>query len=84
MDMAGRVVGVVTARLNAIRMAQETGALSENVNYAVKSSHLLAFLEGTAAASIPEAPAVSTPSTATPATIQRVKDATVLIIVEER
>ena len=83
MDMAGHVVGVMLHRLNAIAMAKETGALSENVNYAVKSSHLLNFLRDTpAAVDVSAVEATAAPPTADPATIQRVKDATVLVFVE--
>jgi hypothetical protein len=38
-------VGVVSAKLNASVALAATGALPENVNYAVKSSFLLSFLE---------------------------------------
>ncbi len=49
MDERGNVVGVVSAKLNALAAFAEVGALPENVNYAVKSSFLLGFLE-----SVPE------------------------------
>lgn len=49
MDERGNVVGVVSARLSARAALSATGALPENVNYAVKSSFLLSFLE-----SVPE------------------------------
>jgi S1-C subfamily serine protease len=45
----GNVVGVVSAKLNAAAAVATSGALPENVNYAVKSSFLLSFLE-----SVPE------------------------------
>ena len=48
-DERGNVVGVVSAKLNARAALSATGALPENVNYAVKSSYLLSFLE-----SVPE------------------------------
>jgi S1-C subfamily serine protease len=48
-NLAGNVVGVVTMRLNSVRMLERTGALSENVNYALKSSFVGAFLD-----SVPE------------------------------
>lgn len=84
-DMAGRVVGVISHRLDAIVMARQTGALSENVNYAVKSSHLLAFLEGTPAASTgADAAEGSLGANAKPQTIQSVKDATVQILAEKQ
>jgi hypothetical protein len=43
------VVGVVSAKLDAAVALNTSGALPENVNYAVKSSFLLGFLE-----SVPE------------------------------
>ncbi|HOH39553.1 MAG TPA: tetratricopeptide repeat-containing serine protease family protein [Verrucomicrobiota bacterium] len=48
-DERGNVVGVVTAKLSAKTTLAASGALPENVNYAVKSSFLLSFLE-----SVPE------------------------------
>jgi len=42
-------VGVVSAKLNASAALRSSGALPENVNYAVMSSYLLSFLE-----SVPE------------------------------
>jgi S1-C subfamily serine protease len=44
-DEHGNVVGVVSAKLNASVALAASGALPENVNYAVKSSFLLSFLE---------------------------------------
>ena len=38
-------MGVVSAKLNAAAALAASGALPENVNYAVKSSLLLSFLE---------------------------------------
>ena len=49
MDERGNVVGVVSAKLNVAAVLATSGALPENVNYAVKSSFLLSFLE-----SVPE------------------------------
>ena len=44
-DERGNVVGVVSAKLDAATALALSGALPENVNYAVKSSFLLGFLE---------------------------------------
>ena len=44
-DAHGNVVGIVAAKLSARAALDATGALPENVNYAVKSSLLLSFLE---------------------------------------
>jgi len=48
-DERGNVVGVVSAKLSARAALAASGSLPENVNYAVKSSFLLGFLE-----SVPE------------------------------
>jgi serine protease Do len=44
-DARGNVVGIVAAKLSAQAALDATGQLPENVNYAVKSSLLLSFLE---------------------------------------
>jgi S1-C subfamily serine protease len=48
-DERGNVIGVVVARLSQKAALATSGALAENVNYAVKSSYILSFLE-----SVPE------------------------------
>jgi len=44
-DEHGNVVGIVSAKLDAATALASSGALPENVNYAVKSFFLLNFLE---------------------------------------
>jgi S1-C subfamily serine protease len=45
LDAQGHVVGVVTSKLNAARIAQMTGGdIPQNVNFAVKGAEALAFL----------------------------------------
>lgn len=44
-NMQGKVVGVVTSKLSAVKVFQWTGDLPQNVNYAMKSSLILDFLE---------------------------------------
>ncbi len=44
-DERGNVIGIVSAKLDAAVALAASGALPENVNYAVKSSLLLSFLE---------------------------------------
>jgi S1-C subfamily serine protease len=44
LDMAGNVVGVIVSKLNAQRIAQQTGDIPQNVNFAVKGSEALDFL----------------------------------------
>lgn len=44
-DGAGAVVGVVSAKLNALRVMAASGDLPQNVNFAVRSSLAASFLE---------------------------------------
>jgi len=50
-DDRGNVIGIVSAKLDASAVLAASGALPENVNYAVKSSLLLSFLESAPAIS---------------------------------
>jgi S1-C subfamily serine protease len=45
LDYSGLVVGIVTAKLNGIVVAQATGDLPQNVNFAIKESVVTSFLE---------------------------------------
>jgi len=45
LDSGGNVVGIVTSKLNEIAMVQTTGTLSQNVNFAIKSSTAQTFLD---------------------------------------
>jgi len=44
LNMDGEVVGIVTAKLSAVKMFKWTGDLPQNVNYAVKSPYLSVLL----------------------------------------
>jgi S1-C subfamily serine protease len=44
-DDKGNVIGVVTSKLNALNVAFNDGDLTQNVNFAVKSSMVIAFLD---------------------------------------
>ena len=44
LDNEGRVVGIVTSKLNAMRIAQETGDIPQGMNFAVKASTLRDYL----------------------------------------
>ncbi|MDR6870518.1 S1-C subfamily serine protease [Bosea sp. BE125] len=44
-DASGNVVGIVTAKLDAIKMAENQGDLPQNVNFAVKASLATSFLD---------------------------------------
>ncbi len=59
-DERGNVIGIVSAKLDASTALAMSGSLPENVNYAVKSSLLLSFLE-----SVPDVESkLKTPNTA--------------------
>jgi S1-C subfamily serine protease len=45
LDTSGYVVGVVAAKLNALKFAKATGDLPENINFAVKTGALRDFLD---------------------------------------
>ncbi len=45
-DSSGNVVGMLVARLGDIETLQLTGMLPQNINYALKSSYISAFIEG--------------------------------------
>jgi TPR repeat protein len=79
-DEHGNVVGVVSAKLDAAAALASSGALPENVNYAVKSSFLLGFLE-----SVPDVSAkLKAPSTKEqkfPDVVKAAQDAAVLVLV---
>ena len=79
-DERGNVIGVVVAKLSQKAALATSGTLAENVNYAVKSSFLLGFLE-----SLPEVAArLKEPSTRERKFEDVVKDverATVLVLV---
>jgi serine protease Do len=79
-DERGNVVAVVSAKLNAGAALATSGALPENVNYAVKSSFLLSFLE-----SVPDVSAkLKAPITADRKfedVVKSAQDAAVLVLV---
>ena len=45
LDAAGNVVGVVVAKLDAIRIARSTGDIPQNVNFAISAGAARAFLD---------------------------------------
>jgi S1-C subfamily serine protease len=74
LDLSGNVMGVVVSKLNAQRIAQSTGDIPQNVNFAVKGTEAVEFLRrngveprmapaGTAPHSAAEVGEVAHPST---------------------
>ncbi len=77
-DASGEVVGIVVARLNDMAAFRESGAVPQNVNYAVKSKHALRLLQsvkGLDALLMPAKPA----KPAKP--VQAVEDAIAMILI---
>jgi hypothetical protein len=79
-DERGNVVGIVSAKLDAATALAASGSLPENVNYAVKSSFLLSFLE-----SVPDVSAkLKAPNTKEEKfeeVVKQAQSATVLVLV---
>ena len=80
MDERGNVIGIVYAKLDASTALAMSGSLPENVNYEVKSSLLLSFLE-----SVPDVDAkLKAPNTADwkfEEVVKSAQDAAVLVLV---
>ncbi|MBV8915339.1 MAG: trypsin-like peptidase domain-containing protein [Acetobacteraceae bacterium] len=74
-DSRGNVIGVVVSKLNASRVAQITGDIPQNVNFAVKGTEALAFLREhavqprTASSTGPEKRADEVDAVANPSTV---------------
>jgi S1-C subfamily serine protease len=47
-DSSGNVVGVVSAKLDAVRMVKATGDIPQNINFAIKTGALRDFLDNSA------------------------------------
>ncbi len=45
LDMSGNVVGVVTSKIDAVKVAEAIGDIPQNVNFAIKASVVRTFLD---------------------------------------
>jgi TPR repeat protein len=79
-DERGNVIGIVSAKLDASVALAASGALPENVNYAVKSSLLLSFLESVPAVSA-KLKAPNTKDEKFEDVVKSAQDAAVLVLV---
>ena len=79
-DERGNVIGIVSAKLDASAALAASGALPENVNYAVKSSLLLSFLESVPAVSA-KLKAPNTKDEKFEDVVKSAQDAAVLVLV---
>jgi S1-C subfamily serine protease len=48
LDSSGNVVGVVAAKINALKFAKATGDIPENINFAIKTGAMRDFLDNSA------------------------------------
>jgi len=48
LDQSGNVVGIVLAKLNALKLAAITNDLAQNINFGIKSSVAISFIEANA------------------------------------
>jgi TPR repeat protein len=79
-DSQGNTIGLVVGKLDAVITAQASGALPENVNYAVKSAYALPMLDPYSNKLIPEIPP-TTVSDKMEDVVGRVQNSVVLILV---
>jgi S1-C subfamily serine protease len=56
-DISGDVVGVVSAKIDALRVAERTGTIPENINFAIKTGAIRDFLDNSVVAYETTAPA---------------------------
>ena len=82
-DLQGNVVGIIVGRLRDIRVLEQSGSLPQNVNYAVKSSFALAFLETLPDLSRKLKRPRSAGTVKPEEIVRSVQDATVLILVNQ-
>ena len=45
LDLSGNVVGIVSSRINELAIAEATGSLPQNINFAIKSAIIREFLD---------------------------------------
>ena len=75
-DDKGNVIGIVLAKLNAVKMVKYTGDVPENVGYAIKSSYILPLLEKFSSGLPPQ----NNTSAQTVDLVHKVADSVVLIL----
>ena len=80
-DMNGHVIGIVTAKLNALAVFQRSGNLPENVNYAIKSRLITALLGNTTGSDQPRGNMVPTGTTLAELTAE-IKDSVMIVLAQ--
>jgi uncharacterized protein len=77
LDKSGNVVGIVVAKLDALKIVSATGDIPQNVNFAIKASAAAAFLD---AQSIPHAEGAVGPALSTPEIAERARKLTMHVV----
>jgi S1-C subfamily serine protease len=80
-DMEGRVIGVVTGKLNALAVFQQSGSLPENVNYAIKSKLITDLLSNTTGSEKPRGSMQPTGTTLAELTAE-IKDSVMMVLAQ--
>ena len=80
-DEFGAVVGVVVARLGDQVVMEATGAIPQNVNYAIKKAYVLAFLQGHPDVMARIQTAVDDPSVSFEQAVERIQAASAMILI---
>jgi S1-C subfamily serine protease len=76
LDSKGQVVGIVAAKLNALKFASATGTIPENINFAIKPGALRDFLDNSV---VPYQTSDSQADLGTPDIAKNARDFTLLI-----
>jgi serine protease Do len=77
LDRSGNVVGIVVAKLDALKVASVIGDIPQNVNFAIKASVAAAFLE---AHGVTHVESAATPALSTADLSDRAKGLTVQVV----
>jgi S1-C subfamily serine protease len=80
-DMQGRVIGVVTGKLNALAVFQRSGNMPENVNYAIKSKLITELLGNTTGSDKPRGSMQPTGTTLAELTAE-IKDSVMIVLAQ--
>jgi S1-C subfamily serine protease len=80
-DENGNILGVVVARINDAYVAKTTGTIAQNVNYAVKKSYTMAFVDNQPDASKQVQTASDPKKLPFEDAVERIRKATVLVMV---
>jgi TPR repeat protein len=80
-DENGNIIGVVRARLSDALVMHDTGSIPQNVNYSVKKSYVIAFLDNTPGASKQIQVAADSSGASFADAVEKVRKCTVLVIV---